>query len=275
MNSLQLSIEIQPLSTSQFLQALDKFDKVDATLRQNITVFIPHIVTKPYQDVITTVKQLKKEKLKTCPHFAVRNLTMQDDIHDILAEYQQLKIDKLLLVGGDSNKAKYFQSVRKFLESNYQLPCKTIGFGFFPDKHLHCNAAKQLQELKFKTQWAKNNQIKAELYSQICFNPQQYQSYLTTLIQNNINNPIHIGFVAPCKITKLANIARYVGITQAFNFMQKTNIFKLITHFNSKDFIFPLMSAQNLSGYHCYAFGNFTDALKQLHALKNLSTHKK
>ena len=270
---MDYSIEVLPAHCSDFLSAHQKVE--DQLPKQSFEVFVPHINGTAYLDVLSDCEILLEHGYSVIPHLAVRNLQASEDLDKISQKINQLKLTKFLFLGGDSRTFVHFDSVMALLQSSWveSLTIDTCCFATFPDGHLHLkDRSREHAELQKKIDWAQTRGMAVRLMTQIGFDAQSFIEHGNQLKLHGIEAPLHGGFVADCKFSKLLKIATTVGVDNAISFLKKNNLIKLFGSYNSDSFIRPLIEQSVIAGVHAYPFGNYDDALKKGIAYQQIKT---
>ena len=262
---MHLSIEVFPNHEDKLLSAFQKASR--SVPVQQTKVFVTHINGSDFNDGLRACASLKESGFQVVAHLAARNIKKTEDFPTIISRLNEIGVDGVLFLGGDNDKPECFESVQQLLDSGEvdNLEAPVTYFAAFPEGHLHAEDTNiAIDFIEQKIAWAKRQGKQTLLMTQMSFESQSVLNYLDLLRAHRIDVGLCVGFVAPCKLSKLVQMASLVGIEKALVFLKKQNMFKLLTEYKSDDFLKPLLASKKIAGLHCYAFGNYSGAFDDL-----------
>lgn len=227
-------------------------------------VYITMIPESDPADVLEATRVVRDSGRYAVPHLAARNLIDEEQLRGLLSEFQDLGVDRVLLIaGGHCAPRGQFSSVMDMLNTGafQQHGIFSIGVAGHPEGNPddpECDFS-----LLKKIRWAETNGVEMRIVSQWSFDSSAVNEWIWRLRQQGIENPVHIGVAGPATMKSLMHYAKVCGVKASSSVLKKQgfNLSKLL--FINK----PDVMVSELKGYdqlHLFPFGGLSKASEWL-----------
>jgi len=216
------SIEVTP-------NAAAKIENFAEVLPANTRIYIAHIEGTPFEDMLKTAKKITDEGFIPMPHFPARIIENKSVLESWISKYSDEANVKeaLLIAGGANNPYGEFDSSIQLIETELfdKFNFKRIHIAGHPEgnkdidkdnTNINVNKA-----LSWKNEYAKRTDAQMAIATQFCFDAQTIIKWAESLIEMNIDLPIHIGIAGPAKLQTLIRYSIECGVGASMKVLQK------------------------------------------------------
>ncbi len=216
------SIEVTP-------NAAAKIENFAEVLPINTRIYIAHIEGTPFDDMLTTAKKITNEGFIPMPHFPARIIEDKDMLESWLSQYSgEANVQEALLIaGGSKEPAGVYDSSIQIIETELfdKYSFKRLHVAGHPEgnkdidkdsSHTNVNKA-----LSWKNEYAKRTDAHIAIATQFCFDSGAIIQWANSLIDMNIDLPVHIGIAGPAKLQTLIRYSIECGVGASMKVLQK------------------------------------------------------
>jgi len=216
------SIEVTP-------NAAAKIENFAEVLPVNTRIYIAHIEGTPFDEMLTTAKKITNEGFIPMPHFPARIIEDKDMLESWLSQYSgEANVQEALLIaGGSKEPAGVYDSSIQIIETELfdKYSFKRLHVAGHPEgnkdidkdsSHTNVNKA-----LSWKNEYAKRTDAQIAIATQFCFDSEAIIQWANSLIDMNIDLPVHIGIAGPAKLQTLIRYSIECGVGASMKVLQK------------------------------------------------------
>ena len=216
------SIEVTP-------NAAAKIENFAEVLPVNTRIYIAHIEGTPFDEMLTTAKKITNEGFIPMPHFPARIIEDKDMLESWLSQYSgEANVQEALLIaGGSKEPAGVYDSSIQIIETELfdKYSFKRLHVAGHPEGNkdidkdsTHTNVNKALS---WKNEYAKRTDAHIAIATQFCFDSEAIIQWANSLIDMNIDLPVHIGIAGPAKLQTLIRYSIECGVGASMKVLQK------------------------------------------------------
>ena len=216
------SIEVTP-------NAAAKIENFAEVLPVNTRIYIAHIEGTPFDEMLTTAKKITNEGFIPMPHFPARIIEDKDMLESWLSQYSgEANVQEALLIaGGSKEPAGVYDSSIQIIETELfdKYSFKRLHVAGHPEGNkdidkdsTHTNVNKALS---WKNEYAKRTDAQIAIATQFCFDSEAIIKWANSLIDMNIDLPVHIGIAGPAKLQTLIRYSIECGVGASMKVLQK------------------------------------------------------
>ncbi len=216
------SIEVTP-------NAAAKIENFADVLPVNTRIYIAHIEGTPFDEMLTTAKKITNEGFIPMPHFPARIIEDRDMLESWLSQYSgEANVQEALLIaGGSKEPAGEYDSSIQIIETELfdKYSFKRLHVAGHPEGNkdidkdsTHTNVNKALS---WKNEYAKRTDAQIAIATQFCFDSEAIIQWANSLIDMNIDLPVHIGIAGPAKLQTLIRYSIECGVGASMKVLQK------------------------------------------------------
>ena len=216
------SIEVTP-------NAAAKIENFAEVLPVNTRIYIAHIEGTPFDEMLTTAKKITNEGFIPMPHFPARIIEDKDMLESWLSQYsEEANVQEALLIaGGSKEPAGVYDSSIQIIETELfdKYNFKRLHVAGHPEGNkdidkdsTHTNVNKALS---WKNEYAKRTDAQIAIATQFCFDSGAIIQWANSLIDMNIDLPVHIGIAGPAKLQTLIRYSIECGVGASMKVLQK------------------------------------------------------
>ena len=216
------SIEVTP-------NAAAKIENFAEVLPANTRIYIAHIEGTPFDEMLTTAKKITNEGFIPMPHFPARIIEDKDMLESWLSQYsEEANVQEALLIaGGSKEPAGVYDSSIQIIETELfdKYSFKRLHVAGHPEGNkdidkdsTHTNVNKALS---WKNEYAKRTDAQIAIATQFCFDSGAIIQWANSLIDMNIDLPVHIGIAGPAKLQTLIRYSVECGVGASMKVLQK------------------------------------------------------
>ena len=216
------SIEVTP-------NAAAKIENFAEVLPVNTRIYIAHIEGTPFDEMLTTAKKITNEGFIPMPHFPARIIEDKDMLESWLSQYsEEANVQEALLIaGGSKEPAGVYDSSIQIIETELfdKYNFKRLHVAGHPEGNkdidkdsTHTNVNKALS---WKNEYAKRTDAQIAIATQFCFDSEAIIQWANSLIDMNIDLPVHIGIAGPAKLQTLIRYSIECGVGASMKVLQK------------------------------------------------------
>ena len=216
------SIEVTP-------NAAAKIENFAEVLPVNTRIYIAHIEGTPFDEMLTTAKKITNEGFIPMPHFPARIIEDKDMLESWLSQYSgEANVQEALVIaGGSKEPAGVYDSSIQIIETELfdKYGFKRLHVAGHPEGNkdidkdsTHTNVNKALS---WKNEYAKRTDAQIAIATQFCFDSEAIIQWANSLIDMNIDLPVHIGIAGPAKLQTLIRYSIECGVGASMKVLQK------------------------------------------------------
>ena len=216
------SIEVTP-------NAAAKIENFAEVLPVNTRIYIAHIEGTPFDEMLTTAKKITNEGFIPMPHFPARIIEDKDMLESWLSQYSgEANVQEALLIAGGSREpVGVYDSSIQIIETELfdKYSFKRLHVAGHPEGNkdidkdsTHTNVNKALS---WKNEYAKRTDAQIAIATQFCFDSGAIIQWANSLIDMNIDLPVHIGIAGPAKLQTLIRYSIECGVGASMKVLQK------------------------------------------------------
>ena len=216
------SVEVTP-------NAANKIENFSDYLSQGTLIYIAHIEGTPIEDTVATAKKITDQGFKAMPHFPARIIEDKDMLESWLSQYSgEANVQEALLIaGGSKEPAGVYDSSIQIIETELfdKYSFKRLHVAGHPEGNkdidkdsTHTNVNKALS---WKNEYAKRTDAQIAIATQFCFDSGAIIQWANSLIDMNIDLPVHIGIAGPAKLQTLIRYSIECGVGASMKVLQK------------------------------------------------------
>ena len=216
------SIEVTPNASAK----IENFDEV---LPANTRIYIAHIEGTPFDEMLTTAKKITNEGFIPMPHFPARIIEDKDMLESWLSQYSgeaNVK-EALLIAGGSKEPAGEYDSSIQIIETELfdKYSFKRLHVAGHPEGNKDIDKdstnTNVNKALSWKNEYAKRTDAQIAIATQFCFDSGAIIHWANSLIDMNIDLPVHIGIAGPAKLQTLIRYSIECGVGASMKVLQK------------------------------------------------------
>ena len=216
------SIEVTP-------NAAAKIETFAEVLPANTRVYIAHIEGTPFKEMLKTAKKITDEGFIPMPHFPARIIDSKKTLESWLGQYSdEANVQEALLIaGGANNPAGEFDSSIQLIETELfdKFNFKRMHIAGHPEgnKDIDRDNTNNIvnRALSWKNEYAKRTNAQMAVATQFCFDSQVIIQWAKSLIDMNVDLPVHIGIAGPAKLQTLIRYSIECGVGASMKVLQK------------------------------------------------------
>ena len=216
------SIEVTP-------NAAAKIENFAEVLPANTRIYIAHIEGAPFDEMLTTAKKITDEGFIPMPHFPARIIEDKDMLESWLSQYSgEANVQEALLIaGGSKEPAGIYDSSIQIIETELfdKYSFKRLHVAGHPEGNKDIDKDSTYtnvnKALSWKNEYAKRTDAQIAIATQFCFDSGAIIQWANSLIDMNIDLPIHIGIAGPAKLQTLIRYSVECGVGASMKVLQK------------------------------------------------------
>ena len=216
------SIEVTP-------NAAAKIENFAEALPANTRIYIAHIEGTPFEEMLKTAKKITDEGFIPMPHFPARIIKDKDILDSWLSQYSgEANVQEALLIaGGSKEPAGVFDSSIQIIETELfdKYGFKRLHVAGHPEgnKDIDKDNTNTIvnKALSWKNEYAKRTDAQVAIATQFCFDSEAIIKWANSLIDMNIDLPVHIGIAGPAKLQTLIRYSIECGVGASMKVLQK------------------------------------------------------
>ena len=234
------SIEVTP-------NAAAKIESFADVLPANTRIYIAHIEGTPFEEMLKTAKKITDEGFIPMPHFPARIIDSKKTLESWMGQYSnEANVQEALLIAGGANKpVGEFDSSIQLIETEFfdKFNFKRIHIAGHPEgnRDIDTNDTNDNvnKALSWKNEYAKRTDAQMAIATQFCFDSDAIIQWANSLIEMNIDIPIHIGIAGPAKLQTLIRYSIECGVGASIKVLQKRakDITKLLLPYEPNEVI--------------------------------------
>ena len=216
------SIEVTP-------NAAAKIENFAEVLPANTRIYIAHLEGTPFDEMLTTAKKITNEGFIPMPHFPARIIEDKDMLESWLSQYSgeaNVK-EALLIAGGSKEPAGEYDSSIQIIETELfdKYSFKRLHVAGHPEGNKDIDKdstnTNVNKALSWKNEYAKRTDAQIAIATQFCFDSGAIIHWANSLIDMNIDLPVHIGIAGPAKLQTLIRYSIECGVGASMKVLQK------------------------------------------------------
>ena len=216
------SIEVTP-------NAAAKIENFAEVLPVNTRIYIAHIEGTPFDEMLTTAKKITNEGFIPMPHFPARIIEDKDMLESWLSQYSgEANVQEALLIaGGSKEPAGVYDSSIQIIETELfdKYSFKRLHVAGHPEGNKDIDKDSTYtnvnKALSWKNEYAKRTDAQIAIATQFCFDSEAIIQWANSLIDMNIDLPVHIGIAGPAKLQTLIRYSIECGVGASMKVLQK------------------------------------------------------
>ena len=215
-------------AAAERLRALVRSASIEATPRQILAaedlpdllpegtcVYVPFLPKGQFSDTLEACRHLLNMGLQPIPHVPARMAESRGQLRDWLAQLDESRVDRLLLIAGDSDAVVGpFPDTLAVLEYGLlaQFRFHGIGVAAHPEGHPMADRATLTQALSVKREYARTTATRLWVVTQFTFDAEVVIDWLQSLGNILEEVPVYIGMAGPTRVKTLIAYAAQCGV---------------------------------------------------------------
>ncbi|AXS82838.1 methylenetetrahydrofolate reductase [Marinobacter sp. Arc7-DN-1] len=215
-------------AAAERLRALVRSASIEATPRQILAaedlpdllpegtcVYVPFLPKGQFSDTLEACRHLLNMGMQPIPHVPARMAESRGQLRDWLAQLDESRVDRLLLIAGDSDAVVGpFPDTLAVLESGLlaQFRFRGIGVAAHPEGHPMADRATLTQALSVKREYARTTATRLWVVTQFTFDAEVVIDWLQSLGNILEEVPVYIGMAGPTRVKTLIAYAAQCGV---------------------------------------------------------------
>ncbi|MEP1214471.1 MAG: methylenetetrahydrofolate reductase [Marinobacter sp.] len=190
-------------------------ENLTALLPQGTCVYVPFLPKGQFTDTLAACRHLLDTGMQPIPHVPARMADSREQLRDWLVQLEESRVDRLLLIAGDSDAAAGpFPDTLAVLESGLlaQFRFHGIGVAAHPDGHPMADRATLIQALGIKREYARATSTRLWVVTQFTFDAGVVIDWLQSLGDILEEVPVYIGMAGPTRVKTLIAYAAQCGV---------------------------------------------------------------
>ncbi|PXX90356.1 methylenetetrahydrofolate reductase [Marinobacter vulgaris] len=226
--SEQQAANCRDTEAQERFRALVRSASIEATPRQIMTtedlsellpvgtcVYVPFLPKGQFRETLDACRRLLDLGMQPIPHVPARMAESRGQLRDWLAQLDESRVDRLLLIAGDSDSvAGPFPDTLAVMESGLlaQFRFHGIGVAAHPDGHPMADRATLSQALSIKREYARTTSTRLWVVTQFTFDADVVIDWLQSLGNILEEVPVDIGMAGPTRVRTLMAYAAQCGV---------------------------------------------------------------
>ncbi|KAJ8902675.1 hypothetical protein NDN08_005995 [Rhodosorus marinus] len=254
-DSMRVSVELTPTMIKK------AGEKVRQLLPEGMSVFIPHLASAPYSEIIEASVELANMGMNPVPHIATRRFRTFVEAGDALRDLtKRISVEQALLISGDhqvtpSSSSSMCSSSTEFISSMLlqKNGIQRVFMSAFPQPRHGSSEDDELEALRKKVKACEDSGLHLKLITQFCCDDGDLENWLK---QNGgvfvREEDLHVGVVGPVKVERLRRFTKELGLSEKGIAAEDTSK-------TSPDQQVKLVKATSpRSGLHIFPFGGLS-----------------
>jgi methylenetetrahydrofolate reductase (NADPH) len=230
-------------------------------------VYINHLPNRNPGEAIAAAVAVRNAGLEPVMHLAARQIKARMEVTALLEEAaRRAKVNKILLIGGDSAEAAGpYQDAAALLQDGSLSSCglSEVGFASYPEGHLSIPASTLKRALEEKLTLAAKEKLGAYIVTQFSFAPTRIVEHCLELSKLAPDVPVYVGLAGPTSLRVLLKFAQRCGVSASLRGLmaQGMGAVKLFTHTDPGEQLTVIAryclarTKCNVVGAHFFSFG--------------------
>lgn len=249
---------------------------LQALLPRGTCVYVPFLPNGRFRDTLDACQRLISLGMQPIPHVPARMVQSRDQLGDWLAELDGIRVDRLLLIAGDSEAvAGPFPDTLAVLESGVLAGFRFHGIGVaaHPDGHPVADRATLERALRIKRDYARTMAMRLWVVTQFTFDPDVVIAWLQSLGNILEEVPVYVGVAGPTRVRTLLAYAAQCGVGASARLMlRRPGSARLLRAWTPDAMVHALVDycLENpetlLRGIHLFPFGGLRQSAQWLEA---------
>mmetsp|Transcript_2998 Transcript_2998/g.9181 ORF Transcript_2998/g.9181 Transcript_2998/m.9181 type:complete len:273 (-) Transcript_2998:593-1411(-) len=196
--------------------------RIQALLSPGTRVFIPHLASTTYHDVIDAAQFIKELDMTPVPHFAARRFESYAQLDDALFILQErVQVREALIISGDYEVATSAgpRNTVELVRSGLLQRCgiRSVFVAGFPEPRDGQTFPQEADMLKEKIRACQEGGIALSVVTQFCSDTRMLQPWLRWYKSTDWTSAItslHVGLAGPVTAERLRRFARQLGVNE-------------------------------------------------------------
>jgi methylenetetrahydrofolate reductase (NADPH) len=232
------------------------------------------VTCSPVKGIATTMEltdRIRSLGHTAVPHIAARMIEGPGHVRQIAHWLRSEAVDHLFLVGGDAESpAGPYNDASGFLHDLLAAGPELVSVGVtsYPDGHPAIDRDTLRAALHHKQQTLAEAGVAGYTSTQMCFDPERIERWLTEERQAGLTLPIHLGVAGVIDRRKLMTMGVRLGVGTSLRYLKKNRaaIGRLMTspRFDPNTILEPLESSLTtlgIEGVHCFTFNQIASTV--------------
>lgn len=277
MNNLEgnkaLADFLQNYSTEVTTPDRSSLDGAARLLPPRTAVYIASLPKDPLKRQVETAMQVREFGMEPVPHLVARNFASVAALDELVrCLTSEAGVNRVLLVGGDRDKPEgEFDCSQQLLQSGVlqKYNIQKVALGSYPEGHPRIDQQTLDQALLDKIQICRESNFDTRIITQLCFNAETTISFIRSLRERGISEPVRIGLTGPTKRSTLIKYAMICGVGNSLravrerqdlakNLLDKETPFALLKDLATANQDDPSL---NLIGAHFFTFSSLKSTI--------------
>jgi len=242
-------------------------DILPGLLPRGTSVYLTDLGAGDMDTTVRAATRLRNLGYEPVPHIAVRRITSQVMIEDLLARLcGEADVRDVLVIGGGVGSALGpYDATLDLLQSGLldRSGITRIGVAGHPEGSPDISDALIEATLELKAEFARQSDADMRIVTQFGFDAATATGWLDRLGALGVDLPVHLGVAGPANISTLLKYAAMCGVGPSLGFLRKGSglLTALATRYSPEAYVAPMeqwhhaRSSSNLAGLHVFPFG--------------------
>jgi methylenetetrahydrofolate reductase (NADPH) len=178
-------------------------------------VFLSAVPTRPLSDLVSFAGTVRAAGFDPVPHLAARQIASAAELDELLARLTAVGVRRLLVIAGDSDRARgSFTSALEVIEDG-QLQrhgITEVCIAGYPEGHPRISSEALDRALAAKVEAAEQTGLALAIVTQFGFSAERIAAWIARLRDLGIEHPVRIGMAGPTNLATLLRYAKRCGV---------------------------------------------------------------
>jgi len=249
-----------------------KVDDFRALLPAGTSVYVTNLPGTDARQVVALSRRLRDQGMRPVPHLAARGLdgrgTLATWLGRMVGEGGAQQI--LLIAGSGERPLGPYRDTLDVLKTGLieRAGLSGLGVGGHPEGHPQADAARLLEAMRAKQDFAAEHGLEAWIVTQFTFSARPVLRWAEGLAAAGITLPVRVGLPGPAKPATLINYARQCGVGASLRVLtRRPDVMAGLLRAWTPDAILADLTAEGrragggrIAGVHLFPFGGFAKA---------------
>jgi methylenetetrahydrofolate reductase (NADPH) len=249
-----------------------KVDDFRTLLPAGTSVYVTNLPGTDARQVVALCRRLRDQGMRPVPHLAARGLdgrgTLATWLGRMVGEGGAQEI--LLIAGSGERPLGPYRDTLDVLQTGLieRAGLSGLGIGGHPEGHPQADAARLLEALRTKQDFAAEHGLEAWVVTQFTFSAKPVLGWAEGLAAAGITLPVRVGLPGPAKPATLINYARQCGVGASLRVLtRRPDVMAGLLRAWTPDTILADLIARGrrdgggrIAGVHLFPFGGFAKA---------------
>lgn len=253
-----------------------ELDEVKTLVPAGAAIYASEIPSRPLDEQIGTVRQLRAAGFEPVPHVAARNFGSVEAMEQFVRRLvEECAVRRVLVIAGDrSEPAGELVDSLAAIDSGVLQRCGIVEIGIagYPEGHPRIGQEALERALAAKIAAAEGAGLRVRVVTQFSLSAAPILAWLGDLRARGITQPVSIGLAGPTSLTTLLRFARICGVkASAQGFARNVGLVRNLMTSSAPDPIVRVL-AESTGGLgvvapHFFSFGGLVTTVRWVSAV--------